>query len=115
MPFEVRVDKNEKDFDIKSIGYDDFNGQLTHAVSAHPKVDRKTGHFMAFGYDRVVPVVHYSLFDKERKLLSYIKIPITSVRMLHDFAATENYVIIPDLPMEANAEKNCIKDKRFIY
>jgi len=26
MPFEVRVDKNAKEFDIKSIGYDDFDG-----------------------------------------------------------------------------------------
>lgn len=66
LPFEVRVDKNSKDFDIQSIGYDNFNGQLTHHVSAHPKVDRKTGHFMAFGYDREIPVVHYSLFDKDR-------------------------------------------------
>lgn len=69
---------------------------------------------MAFGYDRIEPIVHYSLFDKERKLLSYIKIPITSIRMLHDFSATENYIIIPDLPMEANP-KNCVKDKRFLY
>jgi len=69
-------------------------------VSAHPAVDRKTGHLMAFGYDRNDPLIHYSLFDKDRKLLSYIKIPITSVRFLHDFSATENYIIIPDLPME---------------
>tara|TARA_B110000285_G_C14934775_1_gene519039 strand:- start:78 stop:254 length:177 start_codon:yes stop_codon:yes gene_type:complete len=57
---------------------------------------------MAFGYDREIPVVHYSLFDKDRKMLSSIKIPIESIRMLHDFSATENYVIIPDLPMESN-------------
>ena len=36
LPFEVRVDKNSKDFDIQSIGYDNFNGQLKHHVSAHP-------------------------------------------------------------------------------
>jgi len=35
-------------------------------------------------------------------MLSSIKIPIESIRMLHDFSATENYVIIPDLPMESN-------------
>jgi len=69
---------------------------------------------MAFGYDLNEPVVHYSLFDKERKLVSYNKIQIAGKRFLHDFAATENYIIIPDLPMEADPE-NCIKDGRFLY
>jgi carotenoid cleavage dioxygenase-like enzyme len=39
LPFNIRIDRNEKNFDIKSIGHDDFNGQLKHNVSAHPKVD----------------------------------------------------------------------------
>jgi carotenoid cleavage dioxygenase-like enzyme len=108
-PFEVKVEINKtlQNFDIKSIGYDDFEGQLTHHVSAHPKVDRKTGHYMAFGYDRYTPIVHYSLFDKERKLLNSMQIPITSCRLIHDFAATEHYIIIPDLPMESDP-LNCV-------
>ena len=94
------MDRSEKNFDILSIGHDDFNGELTHNVSAHPKVDRKTGEMLAFGYSGEEPVVHYSLINKERKVVSNLKIPITSPRMIHDFMITENYAIIPDLPLE---------------
>jgi len=55
---------------------------------------------MAFGYDVMSPNLHYSLFNKSKKLVSSMKIPITSVRMIHDFPITENYIIFPDLPME---------------
>jgi carotenoid cleavage dioxygenase-like enzyme len=111
-PYEIKVEKDAKEFDIKSIGYDDFDGQLEHHVSAHPKVDRKTGHFMAFAYDRFIPFVNCSYFDKNRNLVSYTKIPVDSCRMLHDFVNTEHYIIIPDLPMEANP-KNCLNGKWF--
>ena len=50
-PFHIKLDKSKEKFDIKSIGFDNFDGQLTHNVSAHPKVDRNTGEMMAFGYD----------------------------------------------------------------
>lgn len=32
-------------------------------------------------------------------------IPLTNPRMIHDFHITENYVIIPDLPMEFNVQR----------
>lgn len=63
LPFKIKLDSQKESFDIKSIGCDDFNGQLTHNVSAHPKVIATTGEFMAFGYDMQKPMVHYSLFD----------------------------------------------------
>jgi len=69
---------------------------------------------MALGYDRLKPIFEYSLFDKNRKLINHMQIPITSIRFLHDFAATENYVILPDLPMELDP-KNCTKDNKFIF
>jgi 9-cis-epoxycarotenoid dioxygenase len=82
-------------------------------VSAHPKVDKRSGHFCAFGYDKGKPFVHYSYFNSDRQLLNYVKIPIGTPRMLHDFAITENYIIVPDLPMENNP-KHCI-DGRWMY
>ena len=63
-PFKIQVDGNQKDFDIHSIGHDDFDGQLTHNVSAHPKVDRKTGDLLTFGYDIENSLIHYSLINK---------------------------------------------------
>ena len=113
-PFNIRIDRTEKEFDIKSIGHDDFDGELKHNVSAHPKVDRKTGEMMAFGYDIENKCVHYSLINKLRKVTSSLSIPISSPRMIHDFMITENHVIFPDLPLEFNPPK-AVKNKGFIF
>jgi len=117
-PFQIRLDRNDKNFDIKSIGYDDFDGQLTHNVSAHPKVDRKTGELLCFGYEVEGKdgkgLIYYSLFNKDRKLLLSTAIPITSPRMVHDFMITENYFIIPDSPMELRPDL-CVKEGKFIF
>jgi carotenoid cleavage dioxygenase len=84
-------------------------------VSAHPKVDAKTGDLYVFGYDRMKPVIHFSIIDKDRKVtLSDQQIKITSPRMIHDFMITENYVIFPDLPLELSPPK-AVKNKGFIF
>lgn len=75
-PFNIKIDESKKNFDILSVGHDDFDGQLKHNVSAHPKVDRKTGHMMAFGYNLETGVIHYSLFNKDRKIISALDIPL---------------------------------------
>jgi carotenoid cleavage dioxygenase-like enzyme len=50
------------------------------------------------------PLVYLSVFDKSKKMTDSIQIPISSPRFLHDFLITQNYAIIPDLPLESRPD-----------
>lgn len=113
-PFQVKVQEPLGDLmDINSIGYDNFNGQLKHASSAHPKVDKHTNEFFVFSYDSMSSVANYSVFNGKRNLKLNFKIPLLSPRMIHEFLITEKYAIVPDLPLEFDP-KGAVKNKRFI-
>mmetsp|Transcript_6470 Transcript_6470/g.7026 ORF Transcript_6470/g.7026 Transcript_6470/m.7026 type:complete len:480 (+) Transcript_6470:73-1512(+) len=80
----------------------DYDGELKHNFTAHPKVDRKTGEMIFFGYSLAKkPYVQYRTVSSDGKLSEKpldldIQIPV----MMHDMAITENYSIIMDLPLE---------------
>ena len=91
LPFEIQIEKDDN-LNVNSLGYADFNGQLKHNVSAHPKVDKKTGELITFGYDFFGDnggYLKYSLFDKENNLKNTLNIPIRGPIMIHDIAITE--------------------------
>jgi carotenoid cleavage dioxygenase len=92
---------------VDSVGYADFKGKLDHNVSAHPKVDKKTGELITFGYDLFAESgtnLKYSLFDKNNELKNTLSIPISGPVMIHDIAITEQYVVFNDLPLEFHPE-----------
>lgn len=113
-PYKIKVDQSEKSFDIKSVGHETFDGQLKHNVSAHPKVNARTGELCCFGYDMETPYVHYTLFNKDRQAINQLDVKITSMRMIHDFPITDNYVIFPDLPLEFKPDRAMI-DGGFVF
>jgi carotenoid cleavage dioxygenase len=68
-------------------------------VSAHTKVDEKTGELMFFNYSVHAPYMHYGVVDAAGRLTTYIPVPLPGPRLPHDMAFSERYSIINDLPV----------------
>ena len=75
----------------------DFDAALNDAApfSAHPKIDSRTGELLNFGifFAPRQPLLIYYRFDGGGQLACRSRIPIPLPCSLHDFAASENYVI----------------------
>lgn len=75
----------------------DFDGALNDAApfSAHPKIDSRTGELLNFGifFASQQPLLVYYRFDHTGKLACRSRVPIDFSCSMHDFAASDNYVI----------------------
>ncbi len=68
-------------------------------VSAHPKVDPRTGELLFFNYSKRAPYMHYGEVDATGALTRYVPVPLAGPRLPHDMAFTPNFAILNDLPM----------------
>lgn len=68
-------------------------------VSAHTKLDERTGELLVFGYGKDAPYLHYGVVDPAGQLVHSIEVPLPGPRLPHDMAFTEHYAILNDLPL----------------
>lgn len=68
-------------------------------VSAHTKVDERTGELMFFNYSVYPPYMHYGVVDRTGRLAHYVPIPLDGPRLPHDMAFSERFSILNDLPV----------------
>ncbi len=68
-------------------------------ISAHPKVDLKTGELMFFNYSTHAPYMHYGVVGADNKLKHYTPIELPGPRLPHDMAFSENYSVLNDFPL----------------
>ncbi|WEJ98324.1 MAG: carotenoid oxygenase family protein [Candidatus Sphingomonas phytovorans] len=73
-------------------------------ISAHPKVDDRTGELMFFNYSKHAPFMHYGVVDRDGRLAHYIPVPLPGPRLPHDMTFSENWSIVNDLPVFWDAE-----------
>ncbi len=84
---------------LQTLGVDDFAGQRRTSVSAHVKVDARTGEMMFFEYSVRPPYMHYGVVNAAGEQVSLIPVELPGPRLPHDMAITEHYSILMDLPV----------------
>ena len=85
---------------LASVGRESWDGRFpAEGVSAHTKVDERTGEMMFFNYSTAAPYMHYGVVDASNNLVHYTPVPLPGPRLPHDMAFTEHYAILNDCPM----------------
>jgi carotenoid cleavage dioxygenase-like enzyme len=83
-----------------TIGRYDFGGTFRWPMTAHPKIDPRTGEMLFFGLDIFgPPYLRFHVADRDGNLVLSKEITIPGPSMMHDFAVTERHVVFLDLPV----------------
>lgn len=68
-------------------------------ISAHTKIDERTGELLFFNYSLHAPYMHYGVVDRHNKLQHYVPVPLPGPRLPHDMHFTRNFAILNDFPV----------------
>jgi len=93
---------------LETIGSSTFGGRYKGPMTAHPKIDAKTGEMLFFGYmaaGPATPDISFNVVDAVGKLTrsETFKAPFAS--MVHDFAITDRHVLFPIFPATIDVQR----------
>ena len=92
------------DGEAGTLGQHDFAGQLKSNMTAHPKIDGRTGELLFFGYDFGPVFLRYHTAAPDGTLVRTLEIAKPHSTMMHDFAVTASRVVFMDFPVVFDLE-----------
>ncbi|GLJ38434.1 hypothetical protein SUGI_0782720 [Cryptomeria japonica] len=96
-PYAVHI---TEDGDLQTAGRFDFDGQLSDSMIAHPSIDPRTGELFVLSYNILQrPFLKYFRFGPDGSGPRPVDITLREPTMIHDFAITEKYIVVPDQQM----------------
>jgi carotenoid cleavage dioxygenase len=90
--------------ELETLGEYDFGGKLEGPMTAHPKLDPKTGEMIFIGYSPFPPYLRHHVVDASGAIVHSVAIEIPAPVMMHDFAVTEHYSLFFDAPAVFDVE-----------
>jgi len=90
--------------DLTTVGEWDFDGELQGAMTAHPRIDPRTGEMFFFSYNLFAPYLTYYAVDATGALVHRVDMDLPAPVMMHDFIITEDYAVFMDSPIVFNLE-----------
>ncbi|MFI0484807.1 carotenoid oxygenase family protein [Actinomadura sp. 9N215] len=87
------------DHELRTLGPCDFGGTLKGGYTAHTKKDPETGELHAIAYFFGWEHLEYTVLSTSGRIVRSVEIPVSDFPMVHDFALTQKYVVIYDLPV----------------
>jgi carotenoid cleavage dioxygenase len=85
--------------ELDTVGPCDFGGTLPGGYAAHTKLDRRTGELHAVAYFWAWDHVQHVVVGRDGRVSDTTDVPVPDGPMMHDFALTERYVVLLDLPV----------------
>ena len=90
--------------DLDTVGEYDFDGELRGAMTAHPRIDPRTGELFFFAYSLFPPYLRYYVADAEGRLVHKVEIDLPAPVMMHDCVITEEHMVFLDSPIVFDME-----------
>ncbi|WP_426574663.1 carotenoid oxygenase family protein [Aquihabitans sp. McL0605] len=84
--------------DLATVGEHRFGGALQGPMTAHPKVDPRTGEMVFFGTSPFPPHLRIHGASADGTLTWTTEVDLPGSVMMHDFVITETRVVVFDLP-----------------
>jgi carotenoid cleavage dioxygenase len=83
---------------LDTVGEHDFGGRLRTPMTAHPRIDPRTGEMLMFGYSLFEPYLRYHVVDADGTLSHSVDIDLPAPVMIHDMIMTEHHAVFLDSP-----------------
>lgn len=84
---------------LDTVGEYDFGGRLRGAMTAHPRIDPRTGEMVFFSYSVFEPVIRYYVVDADGAIVHRVTLEVPAPVMMHDFVITEHHAVFLDSPI----------------
>jgi len=85
--------------DLETTGTQTYGGALGRSISAHPKVDPRTGDMIFFDYAPLPPYLTYGVVSADGHVTHHTPIDLPGPRLQHDIAITKRFSILFDMSM----------------